>query len=54
MDNTDSQKHPARPSSLPYKPSNMQNGKSAKTTPPRRAVSSSLSRRQGHQSQTPK
>ncbi|KAK5650643.1 hypothetical protein RI129_001672 [Pyrocoelia pectoralis] len=44
-------KHSPRPSSLPYKPANIQN-KNSKLTPPRRAVSSSLGRKPVVQNQS--
>ncbi|XP_017778180.1 PREDICTED: uncharacterized protein LOC108563887 [Nicrophorus vespilloides] len=37
--------HPARPSSLPYKPAAAERGKAGKITPPRRAVSTSVNRK---------
>lgn len=50
LENGDTQRHIIRPSSLPYKPSSSQSSKSSKITPPRRAVSSSLSRKQAENS----
>ncbi|XP_023019159.2 uncharacterized protein isoform X2 [Leptinotarsa decemlineata] len=49
----DTPRHVQRPSSLPYKAAN-QNGKTSKITPPRRAASSSLSRKPISHSTTPK
>ncbi|KAI4459389.1 run and sh3 domain containing [Holotrichia oblita] len=54
LENGDSpRQHAARPSSLPYK-SISQSGKNGKIVPQRRAVSTSVSRKQTTQSQTPK
>ncbi|XP_057651614.1 uncharacterized protein LOC130891091 isoform X2 [Diorhabda carinulata] len=47
-------RHPQRPSSLPYSKPTQQNGKTTKITPPRRAASSSLSRRPVTQTNVPK
>uniref|UniRef100_A0A6P7H870 Uncharacterized protein LOC114345508 isoform X1 n=2 Tax=Diabrotica virgifera virgifera TaxID=50390 RepID=A0A6P7H870_DIAVI len=49
----DAVRHPQRPSSLPYNKPTQANGKTSKITPPRRAASSSLSRKPLTQS-TPK
>lgn len=54
VDQLDTERHVPRPSSLPYKPSSAQNGKPSKLTPPRRAVSSSLSRKQTADNPAPK
>lgn len=52
---TENRVHPVRPSSLPYRPvSSAQGMKGSKLTPPRRAVSSSVSRRPQQQNKTPK
>lgn len=53
LDGVETPRHIARPSSLPYKASNAQNEKGLKVAP-RRAVSSSLSRKQVAKSHTPK
>lgn len=49
----DTPRHTQRPSSLPYKAASA-NGKNSKVTPPRRAASSSLSRKPLSHSKTPK
>lgn len=49
----DTPRHIQRPSSLPYKAASS-NGKNTKITPPRRAASSSLSRKPISHSKTPK
>lgn len=52
-DQDETPRHVARPSSLPYKAATSVGGKT-KLTPPRRAASSSLSRRAGTKSNVPK
>ena len=52
--NGDTPRHVPRPSSLPYKTTTTQNGKTSKITPPRRAASSSLNRKPLNAANVPK